>query len=122
MFATKHRSAVLMAAGALALGVPAVSSAAISLPGFGAQASNGTPVSSIVGSGTGVLGAGGPLGANGPLAGGGCISSSVNPNSLGMDGPLGPNGPLGPGGFLSNFGCGANPFGMFSFPHFSLLG
>jgi hypothetical protein len=122
MFATKHRFSVLFATGALALGVPAVSGAAITLPGFGAQASSGTPVSSIVGSGSGVLGAGGPLGANGPLGGGGCISSSVNPNSLGMDGPLGPNGPLGPGGFLANFNCGANPFGLFSFPQFSILG
>ena len=124
MFAGKHRSAVLVAAGALALGVPAVSSAALTLPGVGtSQASSLTPVSSITGSNTGVLGAAGPLGANGPLGGRGCIGSNVNPNSLGMDGPLGPNGPLGPGGFAANLSCGASPFfPLFTFPQFSILG
>ncbi|MEA2311741.1 MAG: hypothetical protein QOE28_1709, partial [Solirubrobacteraceae bacterium] len=106
LFAGKHKSAILAVAGALALGVPAASSAAITLPGFGtSQSSSLTPVSSIVSSNTGVLGADGPLGANGPLGGGGCISANVNPNSLGMDGPLGPNGPLGPGGFAANLSC-----------------
>ena len=125
MFGSKHTSAVLVAAGALALGVPALSSAA-TLPGLGSsQSSSLTPVSSITGSNTGVLGPNGPLGSNGPLGGAGCISSKVNPNSLGMDGPLGPNGPLGPGGFAANLSCGfggSSLFPGFSFPQFSILG
>ncbi|HEV7641877.1 MAG TPA: hypothetical protein VGO39_13495, partial [Gaiellaceae bacterium] len=78
MFSIKHTTALLGVAGALALGIPAASGAAITLPGFGlptiGTAQNGpapTPVSSLVNGNTGVLGPNGPLGASGPLLGGG---------------------------------------------------
>src|SRR5258705_488322 len=82
-----------LAAGALALSVPAVAGAAFGLPGLAGAPSTGpapAPVGSITGSNTGVLGPDGPLGANGPLRGAGCVAPGVNPNSLGPDGPLGP--------------------------------
>jgi hypothetical protein len=120
MFASKHRTAVLAAAGALALGVPAASGAAIFLPGLGLpglgasqSAPLPTPVTSIVSANGGILGQDGPLGANGPLHGAGCVGPNVNPNSTGIDGPLGPNGPLGPGGIGANLVCAAHGVGLF---------
>ena len=126
MFGSKGKTAVLLAAGALALSVPAVSGAA-GLPGVGGQAQSApAPVSvgTITGSNGGVLGPDGPLGNNGPLHGGGCVAPSVNQNSYGPDGPLGPNGPLGPGGLGANLSCASNgslfnPFFGFS-PFFGL--
>jgi hypothetical protein len=121
MFASKQRTSALFAAGALALGIPAAGSAAITLPGFlgGTQGSSGAiPVSNITAHGFGVLGADGPLGKNGPLGGKGCVAAGVNPNSLGPDGPLGPKGPLGPGGSAANLaGCSSSgsSSGMFGF-------
>jgi hypothetical protein len=122
MFAIKQKIAVVAAAGALVLGVPAVSSAAIGLPGFGGpgpSAASSVPVSSVIGSNGGVLGPDGPLGKNGPLRGRGCLAPGVNPNSLGPDGPLGPGGPLGLGGIGANLNCSANGGGRFGFSPFS---
>jgi hypothetical protein len=124
MFARKHRTATMVAAAALTLGIPAASSAAIGLPGFGLNqpASGATSVSSVVGNGVGVLGAGGPLGKNGPLAGKGCIAAGVNVNSYGPDGPLGPNGPLGPGGIKANLaGCSSGNSSSNSFMQFAFF-
>jgi hypothetical protein len=124
MFASKQRIAVLAAAGALVLGVPAVSSAALTLPGFGGPgpaAPQSVSVGSVTGSNTGVLGPDGPLGKNGPLRGQGCLAKGVNPNSLGPDGPLGPGGPLGLGGIGANLNCSANGGGQFGFNPFSWL-
>jgi hypothetical protein len=108
MFASKRKTAVLFAAGALALSVPAVAGASIGLPGLAGAAATGpapAPVGSITGSNSGVLGPDGPLGANGPLHGAGCVAPGVNPNSLGPDGPLGPHGPLALGGLAADFNC-----------------
>jgi hypothetical protein len=123
MFVSKQKIAMLSAVGALVLGVPAVSSAAIGLPGFGgssANASASVSVGSVTGSNVGVLGPDGPLGKNGPLHGQGCLASGVNPNSLGPDGPLGPHGPLGLGGSGANLNCSSNSGGLFGNPFFSL--
>jgi hypothetical protein len=125
MFSTKHKTAVLAAAGALALSVPAAAGAAIGFPGLGllglgATQSGPAPttVASVVNANSGVLGADGPLGANGPLHGGGCLAANVNPNSLGMNGPLGPHGPLGPGGIGANLNCAAQGVGLIGFMPF----
>ena len=124
MVSIKRRTALITAAGALALSVPAAAGAGVVLPGLGlGQASpQGVPVSSITSANiAGPLGPDGPLGAFGPLHGGGCVQSSVNPYSLGPNGPLGPHGPLGPGGVGANMTCPAPSGGLLPGLGFGLL-